>query len=78
MSPQEIFDREGYLILARTKLAKIGEVLTIERDNDLVPKGTQIVVRDTATLAEARRYARKYGIPGNPAMWPYFYKVVAE
>jgi hypothetical protein len=78
LTAQEIFDRQGYLILARTAPAEIGQVLTIERDNDLAPKGTQVVVRDTATLAEARRYAKKYGIRGDPGKWPYLYKVVAE
>ena len=77
ITPQEILNRQGYLIIARTTPAEIGEVLRIQRDDDLAPRGTELVVRETATLAEARRYAKQYGLC-DPGAWPHFYKVIAE
>jgi hypothetical protein len=74
---QEIFDHEGYVILASMTPSKVGDVREIHFDDDLAPRGTKLVVIGEATKTEARRYFRRYNLPGSME-WPHFLKVVIE
>jgi hypothetical protein len=78
MTPQEIQDREGFLILASQQPARIGDIRVIHGEDDLAPPETTLVVIGYATKAEALRYARKYPNVVDPSGWKYLLKVVAE
>jgi hypothetical protein len=77
---QEIFEREGYLVLWSTVPQKIGEVAEVTESEQLIEKGTKLVVIGTVTRAEAVRYLRRNRLMEDLPFhqWPYLYKVVAE
>ena len=77
-NPQEIQDAEGYVILASMSPGIVGEVREIAHEGDLAPVGTKLRVIGTVTVGEARRYAKRWNIPGDVDIWEHFIKVVAE
>jgi hypothetical protein len=78
MRAQEIFEREGFLLMWSMTQLKIGQVYEYGRD-DMVPQGSKLVVVGTVTREEAAAYILRNGMKTKHAhLWTYCYKVVAE
>lgn len=75
MTVQEIFEREGFLILSASREAPIG-LVRIPDLPEAIPEGQPVRVIGQATGRENLAYCKRYGLI--PGAGPFYYKVIAE
>jgi hypothetical protein len=77
MTPQEVFERDGFLVVASIKPIKIGSLEVIQHGEGA---GSTVVVIGPAAVDEAARQATSAGWKWPPVYGTqqYFYKTIAE
>ena len=76
-TPQEILDREGYLIGASHRKYEVGDILRPPFARPAgIPDDAILVIIGEASKEENRAYCERYFVI--PDRGPYFYKMVAE
>lgn len=77
MTAQEIYEKEGFLILSSDRRVSPGFSKLVPEDSPgPIESGTRVVVVGEATSKENRDYCKRYGF--SAGCGPYFYKVIAE
>ncbi len=79
MTIQQIYEREGYLVLSSTRTFHVGEVAEEECDWSPLPVGTKLVVTEEITRERAVAWAQR-AYPGYDdfILRGNYYKVIAE
>jgi hypothetical protein len=79
MTAQEIFEREGYIVMWSTVRRVPGEVVEEAQGEVVLQKGTKVVIIGEATVEEAKRFAiLSTGRYTPKPRWKFHYRAIAE